>query len=247
MGYYLTIDKGNTATKVALWDGLSLLKFGGKIDSSEELCKFLNDCGKYPCDIEKAIFCSVTQDNSVELNMLKENGIEVIVFNHQLPISIVNAYKTPHTLGLDRLAAAVGAWEKYNGEDKDILVVDLGSAITYDIVTADGRYVGGNIAPGVRMRFGALHNFTSRLPLIEPEGDYGLWGDATETAIRSGVITGIVGEITYYKSQLSDNCDVVLTGGDAAMIAEKLDFSVKVEHELVSTGLNRILLYNENN
>ena len=247
MGYYLTIDKGNTATKVALWDGLSLLKFGGKIDSSEELCKFLNDCGKCPCDIEKAIFCSVTEDNGVELNMLKENGIEVIVFNHQLPISIVNAYKTPHTLGLDRLAAAVGAWEKYNGEDKDILVVDLGSAITYDIVTADGRYVGGNIAPGVRMRFGALHNFTSRLPLIEPEGYYGLWGDATETAIRSGVITGIVGEITYYKSQLSDNCDVVLTGGDAAMIAEKLDFSVKVEHELESTGLNRILLYNENN
>ncbi len=242
---YLTIDIGNTSTKVALWNDIQRLKFGGGVDSSEELYWFLMDRYEiYPYEIEKAIICSVTGDYDNALNTLKQNNIKTLIFDHNTPIPITNAYKTPNTLGLDRLAAAVGAWDKHRG--KDILVVDLGSAITYDIVTADGRYIGGNIAPGMRMRFEALHQYTSRLPLVDPKGEFPLWGDNTETAIRSGVISGIVGEITYYKNKLSDNSVVVLTGGDSEMIAKELDFPVKSEFELVSTGLNRILIYNEN-
>ena len=246
MGYYLTIDKGNTATKVALWNDSTLLKFGGSIEVGEGLGLFQMDRDEiFSSGIVKAIICSVTEDDSKELNALKEQGIDVMLFNYQTPIPIVNEYKTPHTLGLDRLAAAVGAWDEYKG--KDLLVIDMGSAITYDIVTAAGQYVGGNIAPGMSMRFEALHNYTSRLPRVEAEGELPLWGFNTETAIRSGVISGIIGEINYYKNKLSENHLVILTGGDAEMIAKRLDFPVKLEHELVSTGLNRIILYNENN
>lgn len=245
MGYYLTIDKGNTTTKVALWNESLRMKTGSGIDTDMDLCRFLKDCCEmHPSDIEKAIICSVTEDDGNDLDVLKKNGVEVMVFNHQTPTPIVNDYKTPHTLGLDRLAAAVGAWDKNKG--KDILVIDMGSAITYDIVTAEGHYMGGNIAPGMSMRFEALHNYTSRLPRVGADGELPLWGYDTETAIRSGVISGIIGEITYYKKKLSDNHLVILTGGDAELIAKKLDFAVKLEYELVSIGLNRILLYNEN-
>ena len=126
-------------------------------------------------------------------------------------------------------------------------MIDLGTAITYDVVTANGCYIGGNIAPGITMRLEALHNYTSRLPLVEATGHCPLWGEDTTTAIRSGVLNGVIGEIYHYKKQLSQSPVVILTGGNATLIGPMLDFTPEIDHHLVTRGLNSILIYNENN
>ena len=96
---------------------------------------------------------------------------EVTYLNHLTPIPIRNLYSTPETLGTDRLASVTGAFyeamKHNNDEPTDVLVIDMGTAITYDIIDAAGNYLGGNISPGVAMRLKALHHFTEKLPLVE--------------------------------------------------------------------------------
>ena len=121
----------------------------------------------------------------------------------------------------------------------------MGTAITYDVVSADGRYLGGNIAPGIFVRLEALEHFTSALPLVETDGDVPRWGYDTETALRAGAIRGVVGELQYYRHCLSTDAAVVLTGGSADLITDLITTPVTVEPNLVLIGLNRIINYNE--
>ena len=242
MGYNLTIDQGNSSAKVTVWDKVDVV-----YDASfatlgcDDVLGILKD---YPL-IDRAIYSSVANEGEEIINLLTSRKINTINLNSTTSLPITNAYKTPETLGKDRIAAAVGAWSRFKGSD--ILVIDLGTAITYDIVTEQGCYIGGNIAPGVTMRLEALHHYTRRLPLVDPHGDLPMWGTDTETAIRSGVVNGIIGEITHYKNKLSSSCKVVLTGGAAAAIKQLLDFPVEIDQHLVTRGLNSILIYNENN
>ena len=242
MGYNLTIDQGNSSAKVAVWDGADII-FDGyfKQFESENIADLIT---RFPL-IDKAIYCSVADEGIEIIKLLKKQNIKTMILDNSTLLPITNAYKTPQSLGRDRIAAAVGAWS--NHKNKDILVIDLGTAITYDVVTADGCYIGGNIAPGITMRLEALHNYTMRLPLVEPTGICPLWGEDTTTAIRSGVLNGIVGEIYHYKKQLSQSPIVIMTGGNATLIETMLDFSPEIDHHLVTRGLNSILIYNENN
>ena len=132
-----------------------------------------------------------------------------------------------------------------------MLVIDAGTAITYDLVTADGCFVGGNIAPGMGLRFKALHEHTGQLPLVAAEGDTPVVGYDTETAIRSGVIHGLLGEIKSYITDLKlshTNLMVFLTGGDGKFIHSRLDQENIIYYEhLAAEGLNRIYLYNKAN
>lgn len=242
MGYNLTIDQGNSSAKVAVWNGTDII-----FDACYEHFKGedIDDIIKRFPLINRAIYSSVANEGSDVISTLKLRDIETIVLNHTTPLPISNSYKTPQSLGRDRIAAAVGAWCCHKGSD--ILVIDLGTAITYDVVTANNYYIGGNIAPGVNMRLEALHNYTSRLPLVPTQGDCPMWGYDTTTAIRSGVLNGVVGEIYHYKKQLTESPVVILTGGNATMIAEMLDFDIEIDHHLVTRGLNCILRYNENN
>jgi type III pantothenate kinase len=174
--------------------------------------------------------------------MVCTHVIELTV-NTPMPISI--NYRTPNTLGVDRIAAAVGAHALMGNSNCDILVADIGTAITYDVVTADNCYRGGNIAPGIYMRLKALNCFTARLPQIEPEeGDTPMWGYDTETALRSGAINGVVAELEYYYSQLNKNAVAVLTGGGAKLVSDRLSFKPIVVPSLVHIGLNSIIQYN---
>lgn len=241
MGYNLTIDQGNSSAKVTVWN---------KVDVVYDASFAMLDCDdvlsileNYPL-IDRAIYSSVASEGEEIINLLTSREIDAINLNSTTPLPITNAYKTPDTLGKDRIAAAVGAWSLFKGSD--ILVIDLGTAITYDLVTEQGCYIGGNIAPGVMMRFEALHHFTQRLPLVDPHGELPIWGTDTETAIRSGVLNGIIGEISHYKNKLGSSCKVVLTGGAAAAIKQLLDFPVEIDQHLVTRGLNSILIYNEN-
>jgi type III pantothenate kinase len=161
-----------------------------------------------------------------------------------MPMPLKIDYATPHTLGEDRIAAAVGAWSLFPGENS--LVVDMGTAVTYDLVSADGHFKGGNIAPGIGMRLRSLHSFTARLPEVGGYGDTPLLGTDTATAMRAGAVRGVVGEIAYYRAMLPVDTRIVLTGGWAHRVNEFLDFEATIDPCLVTKGLLSILLYNEN-
>ncbi|GHV23956.1 hypothetical protein FACS189428_7920 [Clostridia bacterium] len=163
--------------------------------------------------------------------------------NPQLPVPLTIDYKTPQTLGMDRIAAAVGAVAQQPGAH--LLVIDIGTAITLDFVTAAGVYKGGNISPGPELRFKALHHFTNRLPLINEEGNLPVWGYDTSTAIRSGVIGGIVRELDSYIAEYKKNDTILtfLTGGYAFYFESKLKNATFADGNLVLRGLNEILNY----
>ncbi|MCC8036853.1 MAG: type III pantothenate kinase [Bacteroidales bacterium] len=239
MSYNLTIDQGNSAAKLAVWDGENLVThcLHDRLDPS----RLLKLTSRYP--LRGAIYCSVAASGATVINALRHAGMRVYELTHLTPLPIQLGYRTPKTLGHDRIAAAVGAWNRHRGEE--VLVVDIGTAITYDLVTADGVYLGGNIAPGPRMRLEALNHYTARLPLVELDQPVELWGRDTCNALRSGAINGVVGEIEYYRSQLSPQAVTVITGGDSDLITPHLTFQADIEPQLVSEGLNCILRYNE--
>ncbi len=245
MAFNLTIDQGNTAAKLALWTR-----------TDDARCVDVRICREHTADaiarlcneveVATAIYSSVSTPHSPVLCMLRQRCRNVIELTHKTPIPLRLDYATPATLGVDRIAAAVGAWSLAQCRGRDILVVDLGTAITYDLVTADARFCGGNIAPGVYMRLRALNRFTARLPQIDPEeGAIPMWGYDTATALRSGAVNGVVAELEYYRSHLPDDATAVLTGGSARQISGRLSFSHHVIDGLVSQGLNDIITYIE--
>jgi type III pantothenate kinase len=163
----------------------------------------------------------------------------------QLKLPFTIEYRTPHTLGNDRIAAVAAANAQFPGQN--CLVIDAGTAITFDLIDSQNVYRGGNISPGLSMRFQALHTFTQKLPLIEQSGETPLLGYSTETAIRSGVIWGVVFEIERYINELKGmypNLQIMLTGGDSVFLADKINYPIFVDEFLVLKGLNRILEYN---
>ncbi|MBP9510947.1 MAG: type III pantothenate kinase [Bacteroidales bacterium] len=165
-------------------------------------------------------------------------------FNTQYPIKI--AYKTPHTLGNDRIAAAAAAYSKSSGAPA--LVITCGSCIIYDFVDENGNYLGGAISPGLRMRLKALHNFSAKLPLIKPRFIDSNLGVDTETSILSGVINGMTYEVDGFIDEFrTKNIDlsVFLSGGDMLYFEGKFKNSIFAVPNIVLEGLNKILLFNE--
>ena len=165
--------------------------------------------------------------------------------NEETPLPVTNLYQTPKTLGKDRIAAVVGASALF--PDQNILVIDAGTAITYDFINNNKEYRGGNISPGLSMRFQALHQFTNRLPLLQKEEDIELLGENTSKAIVRGVQNGMVFEMNNYIESLSvknGSLVTILTGGDSNFFDNKLKYPIFVESDLVITGLNKILKYN---
>jgi type III pantothenate kinase len=161
------------------------------------------------------------------------------------PITI--SYDTPHTLGVDRIAAACGAFQLFPGSD--CLVIDMGTCITYDFLSAKGIYEGGAIAPGVKMRFKAMNHFTARLPLAEAVADAPLTGKSTITSMQSGVINGILEEIKGFISRYQSRypgLKTVVCGGDLVFFENSIKPSIFAAPDLVLIGLNSILLHHIN-
>ena len=198
---------------------------------------------KYP--LTRGIFSSVINTDDNLIAYLKEKLQYFVFLDETVPLPITVQYKTPHTLGRDRLAAAVGA--NYLQPGKDLLVIDAGTAITYELIEASGTYVGGNISPGMTTRFRALNHFTKKLPLVSESEHVPLVGTNTETAIQAGVVNGIVCEMDGYIEMLRlkyPNLLVFLTGGHSFYFERRLKNSIFADINLVLTGLNRILEYN---
>jgi type III pantothenate kinase len=236
----LVIDIGNTATKVAVFDGDKIISNEQHLEVSPSFLTSLLTRH----NISKAILSSVKKEHEDWLKPLTEK-VEVLMYNRHMALNIKNQYLTPNTLGLDRLAAVSGA--KYLYPDKDTLVIDAGTCITYDTVDVEGNYYGGSISPGLKMRYKALNSFTSGLPLIEPDSAFNnTYGADTTTAIRSGVQNGIKYEVEGFIQQYNKDTqspNIILTGGDSVFLDTLLKNSIfagyiKTEPYLVLKGLN---------
>ncbi|MDR1698360.1 MAG: type III pantothenate kinase [Prevotellaceae bacterium] len=237
----LIIDQGNTCTKAAIFSAdklLHLQRFEGEPAETDIIALREN----FP--FQNAILSSVTHGRKIKETLQKyaENFVEL---SPQTPVPLENLYRTPETLGQDRLAVAVGANSLF--PNRNLLIIDSGTAITYDVVNDRNQYLGGNIAPGMDMRFRALHEFTHKLPLVNYRENKYLLGNDTETAILQGVVAGIGFEMKGYMTKLRKKYPELLTfltGGNAFCFKEQLKNNIFVSENLLLTGLNKILLYN---
>jgi len=237
----LIIDTGNTRTKLALFQGSEMVAFSGfEGVGAKQIIQF--------CELNlliKNAIVSTVKEYPSEINEYLSQRYNTVFFTHNTSVPITNKYCTPETLGKDRLAGVIGALRLIPASD--ILVIDAGTAITYDFATASGEYLGGAISPGITMRYKALHTFTDRLPLLDYFDDAQLIGDDTSTSIHSGVLNGTVAEmegiIQHYRN-LYPGLKIILTGGDHNYFDKRLKIKTFAAPNLVLEGLNLILDFN---
>jgi type III pantothenate kinase len=236
----LIIDIGNTRAKLAAFR------------NDEVVQKWL-----WPAIEEEKLLRLIKRKNIKEIALSSTRGIDeamwkrlgqqlpVLILNAKTALPITNSYKTPKTLGKDRLSAAIAANDLF--PKKNCLVIDAGTCITYDLITQEGEYLGGGISPGVSMRFKAMNAFTAKLPLVKRKKEIELIGNTTDTALRSGgglgAIFEVEGFIKAYRKKFSPLI-VIFTGGDADFFADNLKTKIFVNHNLVLRGLNKILNHN---
>lgn len=242
----LTIDNGNSSIKVAFFIGHQLVATNRFDRRNSRLLDRMFSSYK-PDSV--TLCSSAKNDDSIE-KLIARRCQRILRVTHDIPLPIKIGYLTPDTLGRDRIATAVGAWTTMQrlSPGSDCLIIDAGTAITYDLVTASGRFVGGNIAPGMQLRFKALHEHTGRLPMVDTQGPVPVVGYDTTTAIRSGVVLGLLGEIRSYVADVRlshPNLMVFLTGGDGKYLRNELKGDIIYLENLSAEGMNRIYLYNE--
>ncbi|MCR5551242.1 MAG: type III pantothenate kinase [Bacteroidales bacterium] len=238
---YLAIDIGNTSQKLALFDqnGRQCQWLRKERLTPEDLQQLFS---QYP--VRAAILSSVG-DEAAPLEEFLKARVPTYRLTSDLQLPVTLCYATPASLGADRIASAAGAHALF--PDCNVLVVQAGTCLVTDLVTAAGQYLGGTIAPGLRMRLRALPQFTAHLPLLDPEPVDYLVGNSTAQSILSGVVNGYVceiqGMISRYETQYP-GLKVVLSGGDAPLLESSLKNSIFAAQNLVLLGLYEILHFN---
>lgn len=233
----LVVDAGNTRIKVGLFKGHELIDKKLFL-SLPELKDFV-----IATAADHTLVSSVNHDPAEILSWSTSSG-KKISLSASLPLPIQIAYQTPHTLGVDRLAAVCGAQDLF--PNQNCLIIDAGTCINYEFLDEQGVYYGGAISPGISMRFEAMHTFTARLPLVSAKSEISLIGNTTETCLQSGVMNGALEEVKGFIHQyqtLYPNLSVIMCGGDYPFFENKLKPAIFVTPELVLFGLNRILRY----
>ncbi|GAA4307686.1 type III pantothenate kinase [Pontixanthobacter gangjinensis] len=239
----LVIDAGNSFVKMAVFQNNKLLE--KQILEKEKFSKkFRSLREKFP-QINNSILSSVASGED-EMVSETEQHYPVLRLVNSVRLPFQNKYATPKSLGKDRIALVAAAVQSYPG--KNVLVIDAGTCITYDIKTKKEDYLGGAISPGMEMRFKSLHKFTANLPLVESKPEAELIGTTTETSIRSGIINGIKmelkGTIEAYQTQF-DDLTVIFTGGDSQILSIPLKNSIFANSNFLLEGLNFILEFNK--
>ena len=236
----LTLDIGNTSTKIAVFDRKTKVSSARVKDFDRE--SFENIISAFVFD--KAIISSVKVTPKFVTEILSARNVFIHNLSYKTKLPFEIQYKTPETLGSDRIANLAGAFNLFPNED--ILVIDAGTAITYDFLIK-GVYKGGNISPGINIRLKVLHSFTDKLPSVSIEENFDSPGQTTRDAILSGVINGVIYEINEYIRTFkknNKNNKIILTGGDSEYICAKLNNQIIRISDLVNEGLNFILEYN---
>jgi len=239
----LVVDIGNTLIKLAVFKQDEIVfntsfEFFGEKEFEEILKQFT---------LESAIISSVREDNYKIMEIISSK-IKTFLLDHNTNLPFENNYLSKQSLGRDRIALMAGASVLFPNEN--ILVIDAGTCITYDLLNKNNKYYGGSISPGLNMRLKALNHFTSKLPLIDLKENHipELMGNTTENSILSGVIRGCTGEInsiiesyTLVNKQLR----VLLTGGDYKYFDKLLKYKTFAAPNLVFIGLKGIMDFNE--
>ena len=237
----LVVDIGNTLLKLAVFDGGRLVAQQCVGELREETFAGLLGGAR----AARAVVASTRGEAPAIVEAVRRHTDYLLEFTPATLVPIGNAYLTPATLGRDRLAAAVGAATLYPG--RNALIVDFGTAVTLDFVSADGVFRGGCISPGMAMRFRALHEYTAALPLCDATDSAELLGRTTDEAVRLGVMNSLAFEIEGYiarmQGEIEDLC-VIFTGGDTNFFAKRIKNTIFANCNLVFWGLNRILEYN---
>lgn len=239
----LVIDVGNTQLKLGVFNNKILTEkilvpYNNWIEDTWKIIK------KHP--IKHLVVASVGKLDKESFAVFQEK-VAVFFVNHQSKFPFQNLYKTPKTLGIDRMVLAAGAVFQY--PKKNRLVIDAGTCITYDFVDDENNYLGGAIAPGIRLRYEAMHNFTAKLPLLSKQSIDFTIGNSTENAMHSGVVNGIVFEIEGFINsfcQNQENFIIILTGGDAEFLAKQLKNTIFANENFLLESLNLIYRYNQN-
>ena len=233
----LAIDHGNSSTKVGIFNQHKLQE-RTEASSWEDLKGLIEELQP-----QKVIISSVAE--KVESIKKKFGSESVLILTAEIPLPFTIKYLTPETLGTDRLAAVAGALSRFPGQN--CLVIDVGTCITYDILTDRNEYLGGTISPGLDMKLRALHEFTARLPLVGMENDVELVGDSTKNSILSGVAIGSLAEmreiIRMYCDKFPD-LRIIVCGGGSEYFKRRLSEDIIYAPDLVLEGLNSILNYN---
>ena len=236
----LAIDIGNTSTKYGIYDRKGMLLYRDVLESKKNIPKKIIE----QFFVKSVIYSATGNISDVMMAQIKgfEHHLEL---THHTLVPIQSEYATPETLGRDRLAAVCGAhWLFAN---QNILIIDAGTCMTYEILSKEGVYLGGNIAPGLKMRLQAMHEFTAKLPIVSVSLPKEMIGKSTETALQNGAIRGSLLEITDFRRRFQRKMGktrTILTGGDAIFLAKNLKFSTFVEQDLVLAGLYSIYAHN---
>jgi type III pantothenate kinase len=238
----LVIDIGNTRTKLAVFNNLTMVE---KAILTDCTLKNITDwLTKFPT-LSHVILSSVAKPDTsiIEYFSKKYTFIEL---NAETPVPFRNQYQSPETLGKDRIAAAAAA--KHLFPRQVVMIIDCGTCIKYDMVSAEGIFLGGNIAPGISMRIKAMHHFTARLPEVRMALPADSVGNTTETALQNGAVLGAILEIEGFAAHYREKhtrIRTILTGGDAEFLAKHLKIKTMFyDQDLVLKGLNLILRYN---
>lgn len=239
----IAVDIGNSRTKIGIFNGSvkgEVLRVGNST-ISDHVTRIAEELSA-PC---RFVISAVGVDNRLAslLVELSDKAPLYITSSVNLPFTI--GYRTPETLGSDRIAAVAGAYNMFPG--MNVLVIDAGTAITYDILRHDRLWPGGSISPGLKTRFMSLNTFTEKLPLAESSKTWEITGNDTVSAIISGVQSGLIFEINEYIRTFKiryKELKVLVTGGDGSFLADNLSHETTVAPDLVLEGLNHILNYN---
>jgi type III pantothenate kinase len=237
----LVLDFGNTRIKAALFNG-NKIQSHHVFNSELEL---LNTTTLFSSEVKHCIIGSVTQAHITFLNQFKSQFI-IQLFEATTRTPLINLYKSALTLGSDRLAASVGSFCEF--PNQNVLTIDVGTCIKYNVVNAQNQYLGGAISPGIPMRLKAMNYFTAALPLLEVDKNYEkLIGQSSAESLLSGAMIGTICEVDEMINRYQkfyDNLQVVITGGDADYLCKQLKNRFFGNQNLVLQGLNAILNYN---
>lgn len=234
----LIVDIGNTWTKIGVYVSGQLVKV---LSSRDEPIIFIQNCLNNYNFNDFYISTVRPVDEISEIIPSGQDDKFILSHTSRLPFRLL--YKTPRTLGKDRIAAVAGAWS--TNPEKNHLVIDAGTCITYDWINSNGEYLGGNIAPGLNMRLRAMDEFTHQLPLGKKYDPINLWGQSTNEALYNGAAFGIIHEIeSYYHKFSNRECELWITGGDGEWISKQIELKHQYNNVLVLKGLYEIYKYN---
>ena len=238
----LALDIGNNYFKIGIYKNSDFIYFF--TDSNSKIYSKINQLLSEYNDVSFAIISNVSSLNADDL--FNDYKIRILQLNSTFNFPFKIQYKTPLTLGNDRLALAAAASILYPKSNK--IIIDVGTCITTDFIDCNNTFFGGSISPGINMRYKSLNNYTANLPLLEISDKFSFPGDSTETSIHSGVIGGVCNEINGFIDNISskyDDVKVILTGGNAKFLSKTLKITIFANQNFILDGLNSILNLNK--